>query len=506
MHPLRRRMRAPLAALMAVILLAASSVHSLAQPIPAETSVIYLPMLVQPPAPTQPTAISYWGMNLYLTKRERRSAGDNLAELGRLARVAGVRWTREELPWDLIEPNDDDFRTIYDESLAEAATQGFGIIGMLLTTPAWARDGACRASFWCPPASVAEYAEFAAWMVERYDGDGRDDAPGSPRVAAWQIWNEPNDTALWPDLAGGPGARKLRYGQLLVAAYAAIKAADPTASVLIGGTYIYDGSCAGGVCDGFNFLNADGGVFRQVPAARQAFDIFAVHPYIPDRRPDDPNIPRVITVEGRLRTARAWLNEASVSRPDAPIWVTEIGWCTSPPGACPGGATISEAQQARYLARAMVIAQQTGVQHTSWFQFEDAFDDPDRLWANAAIVRQFDGATYPLKPAYSAYQTLATQLAGATPTGTGPLHTHVYDPANPYQGSSGTYDYRYTRGAAVIDVLWRPTDSLQVRLPVAAGASVTQVALNGAPSPLTVSGGAVSLTIGEDPILVVQTP
>jgi hypothetical protein len=86
--------------------------------------------------PPQPIGISYWGMNLYLTKRERLSAGDNLTLLAAAALNAGVRWTREELPWDLIEPSKGTFVTAYDNSLKFTANQGFGIIGMLLTTPA----------------------------------------------------------------------------------------------------------------------------------------------------------------------------------------------------------------------------------------------------------------------------------------------------------------------------------------------------------------------------------
>ena len=46
----------------------------------------------------QLNTISYWGMNLYLTKRERLGTGDNLPELATAAKNAGVQWTREELP------------------------------------------------------------------------------------------------------------------------------------------------------------------------------------------------------------------------------------------------------------------------------------------------------------------------------------------------------------------------------------------------------------------------
>jgi hypothetical protein len=467
----------------------------------SQNTVLYLPLAFGPPP--RPTPVSFWGMNAYLTKRERISARDSIPALAAAARDAGVQWTREELPWDLIEPDNGRFITVYDTPLRQTREAGFQIIGMLLTTPRWARDGACANDFWCPPADVNEYAQFASWMVERYDGDGVADAPGSPRIAAWQIWNEPNDTALWPDIGGDPNARKRRYGELLVAAYNAIKAADPTATVLIGGTYIYDGSCAGGICDGFNFLNAAGGVFQQVPAARQAFDVFAVHPFIPTARPDDPNIPRLITVEGRLRAARNWLNDPAIGRPNAPIWVTEIGWCTAP-GACPGGVAVGEEEQANYLVRSIVIAQQTGVQHVSWFQLEDAFNNPNREWGNAAILRAWDGAGYPAKPAYNAYRTLANQLRDVTLAGTGPVHSHVFDPARPLEGSGGIYNYRYNRGGAIVDVLWLPAGSAQVNVPVVAGRSVTLVDRDGGQTPLAPGGGSVRVTVSERPVFIVQ--
>ena len=477
--------------------------------------ICLLGMLAPWPAPyapvraatSQPQSISYWGMNAYVTKRERLGAGDNLPVLADTARRAGVQWTREELPWDLIEPSNDSFSTLYDSALKLTADKGFGIIGMLLTTPSWARDRSCQApgpTYWCPPANVAEYAQFAAWMVERYDGDGVNDAPGSPRIAAWQIWNEPNDPLLWPNIGAGGDARKQRYGEMLVAAYRAIKAADPSAVVLTGGVYIYDGSyCATTTCDGF----VDGLVFfdsvvRQVPAARDAFDVFAIHPYIPTARPDAPEIPRLITVEGRIRSSRERLN-TSYGRPNAPIWITEMGWCTGP-GVCPGNVQVSEDQQANYLTRAMVIAQHNGVQHASWFQFEDAFNDPNREWANAAIVRRYDGAGYPAKPAYFAYRTLAQNLAGAVPDGVGPAHTHVYDPNKPYVNDNGTYDYRYMRGTTVIDVLWRPVDSVQVSFPVDASKSITLVDRDGTQTSLTPSNGVVQVTLSERPIFIVQ--
>jgi hypothetical protein len=470
----------------------------------APSNAIYLPIVRG--LPRQPSAISFFGMNLYLTKVERRGAGDNLPLLADLAKQAGVAWTREELVWSLIEPNQGDRRGIYDSSLLLAANKGFGIIGMLLTTPQWARDPSCRPTreaYWCPPASASSYAAFAGWMAERYDGDGFQDAPGSPRIAAWELWNEPNDVGNWADIGADGDARKRRYGELMIASYQAIKAADPSATVLIGGSYLFDQGCAGGICDGINFLSGPNGVFRQLPQARQAFDVFATHPYADPTAPDALNLPRIVLIEGTTRAARGWLDSAPIGRPDARLWLTELGWCVKP-GNCPGTAPVSEQQQANYLVRSMVLAQQNGAQHVSWFQFEDAFDDPNRLGGNAAIVRNYDGQTYPLKPAYAAYRTLATQLASAAPAGTGPAHTHVFDTSQPYTNSGGTYDYRYRRGAAVIDVLWRPNDTVSISFPVAAGQPVTLIDRDGGRTTLAPSGGAVQLTLSERPIIVVQ--
>ena len=462
-------------------------------------------VVVAPPQP--PPNPSYWGMNLYLAKRERLGR-DNFGALATTARSVGVQWTREELPWALIEQTNNTFTTShYDAYLNLAVQHGFGIIGMLLTTPEWARDSSCRTlgagypPYWCPPANVQEYAQFASYMVERYDGDGVSDATGSPRIAAWEIWNEPNNREQWPDIGADGNARKRRYGELLVAAFQAIKAADPTAKVLIGGVYIFDGNNPGGNEDGLYFLNAVGGVFQQVPSAKQAFDVFSIHPYIPTVAPDAPQIPPRITVEGRVHAARTWLNDA-VGRSAVPIWITEIGWCTE--GNCPGGVPVTEEQQANYLTRAMVLAQQHGVEHTSWFQFDDAFDDLGREWGGAAIVRAYSGSRYPPKPAYAAYRTLAEQLAGAAPAGTGPVHTHVYQARADFGHHDEIYDYRYTRGTTVDYVLWRPLDARQVVFPVASTSQVTVVDRDGGQTAIAATGGAVQLTVSERPIFVVQ--
>lgn len=255
-------------------------------------------------AQAQPSQLSFLGLNTYFTGLERisRDGDDGMAALIASGRAMGASWGREELSWGNIERSAKgrwDWNP-FDQRLSDMARSGYGIIGMLLTTPKWARVGDCNVrmnryagsgvyaqDYWCPPANVQDYADYVRAVVERYDGDGVDDAFGSPRVAAWQLWNEPNAWETWP---GSPA----EYGALMVAGYAAAKAADPTAIVATGGLYVFDGgwSDGRGHQDGLRFLGA---AIDAVPAAANAFDALAIHPYMPDVAPDQPGIISSVT-------------------------------------------------------------------------------------------------------------------------------------------------------------------------------------------------------------------
>jgi acetylornithine deacetylase/succinyl-diaminopimelate desuccinylase-like protein len=71
-----------------------------------------------------------------------------------------------------------------------------------------------------PPCDPADYAAYVRAVVHRYKGT----------VHVWEISNEENIAAFWR-----PVPNASAYAALLEAAYAAIKAEDPTATVLIGG-------------------------------------------------------------------------------------------------------------------------------------------------------------------------------------------------------------------------------------------------------------------------------
>ncbi len=103
--------------------------------------------------------------------------------------------------------------------------------------------------YWRPHTPL-DYADFVSAIVKRYSSLG---------VHAYEVWNEPNLERFWPS---GPNAA--HYARLLEPAYAAIKGADPSATVVLGGLSRSD----------YDYLaklyQAGAGTY---------FDVVAVHPY-----------------------------------------------------------------------------------------------------------------------------------------------------------------------------------------------------------------------------------
>jgi len=523
------------------------------------------PLSAAPPRlSSQPDRLSFFGLNTYFTGLERNSRDGEagVATLIARGRQIGAAWAREELSWGNLERAGKGRWEweLFDRRLLAAAESGYGIIGMLLTTPAWARVADCPArleryaaagvrslNYWCPPANPQDYADYVRAVVERYDGDGIDDAPGSPRVAAWQIWNEPNHWETWP---GSPA----EYAAILQAGYAAAKAADPSAIVATGGLYVLDGGWTDGVGhqDGLRFLDA---AIAARPAAWGSFDALAVHPYMPDSAPDQPGLYGAATLWGRLTTARAWLDQRTASRGGLPrpIWISELGWstCTAAESDCYVGAALlaeagphadgasfpglflgptasavyaeqlaeaeqqaelaaaeaelaaligkTEQQQADYLVRSYGIAMALGVRHLSWFQLEDKFDGTARnFWEEAAIFRTA-AQGYGPKPAAVAYSTMVAQLGAASFVGFGPLHSFAYSPgaANPV----ARFHLRFrTADNYHIDLLWRNSGTEIAALPLEPGVTATLLNRDGAALPLAVEDGVAHISLGESPL------
>lgn len=403
----------------------------------------------QPPrrATAQPSALSLFGLNGYFTGYERPPS--EVTTLLPMGPAIGVRWTREEVVWANIETSPDSFNfSHYDTRFRDLADAGYGIIGMLLTTPGWARRSACSGSYWCPPANVWDYGDFVQRTVERYDGDGYLDAPGSPRVAYWEIWNEPNFPQTWGPYGMSEAQRQAAYGDLLHAGYASVKAADPTAKVIVGSVYVWDGATyPAPVYDGLAWLGQVQYWYHQDLCSD--FDILGIHPHMPEDSPDNWDQDHyLISMMGRLDNALKWDTEPLHECPgERPVFVTEVAWST-----CTGCGRWAKTQdqQANYLLRTYALAAARGIPHVSVFQLEDKFNGgPGDTWGNCSIVT----LSYTPKKAYYALGVMADQLEGAAYVGPGPAMGGGTMPRR--------YDYQFrTPAGDYVDVIWRVEDDV----------------------------------------------
>jgi hypothetical protein len=416
---------------------------------------------------------SFFGMNLYITGQERPK--EERYALLKEAQDAGVKWSREELSWANLEP---DKKGTYNWSgmdfwINELVGRGINVIGAVQTTPYWA-SGVPRSTpdwYWHVPANAQDFVDFTYEVALHYKG----------KIDVWEIWNEPDvDITFRCDGCDRPAI----YAQMLAGSYAAIKRANPNAIVLIGGLSIHD-THNGGMAFLDQVVAASGGKLN--------FDVLSIHPYMPDRPPESTD-PRTVVqnFQYRLDMSYKWLQAHGA--PNKEIWITEHGYSTC---AC-GNLGVSEEEQARRLVRLHAIAMSApNVTHFAYFQLKDKFNaGPSDLWGNMGLMR--NDLSY--KPALVAYRVMTRQLEGATFQAQGPLMRQV---TNRWQPQFDRYHYKFTRDGDTIHVIWKIGGAETVSVPVEKG-TVQALTSRGQKIDAQVSNGAVSVSISEDPIYLIE--
>ncbi len=265
----------------------------------------------------------------------------------------GVGWVRAFVPWNLFEPNRGHLNEPEIGALETGLAglpKGTKVILDVVDTPEW-ESGSSNPVM--PPRDPADYARFAGTMAKRFAG----------RVAAWEVWNE-EDASLW--WASGPDPAA--YAALLKAAYPAFKAADPSATVVLGGL-------TGNDYEFLSQLYADGvkGYFDAVGVHTDSIcDVVSPYEILRNGRTDQ-RINRWAFLGYRT------VHEVMLAHGDnSPIWMTELGWSTSTQecnsGAWAGQkpAGVSPAQQATFLLQAYhCLAQDPYVQVGIWYGLQD---------------------------------------------------------------------------------------------------------------------------------------
>ncbi len=334
-------------------------------------TVFYSP-LFDPVAGMSPRAIPAvpmsevqpYGVNTFLHKEVEDWKRDKTLER---ARDMGAGWIRQQFPWAEIEYRQDPDNAFWDVKNNQSAWDKFDrivdaaqrynlrVIARIDSAPQWSHPA--TPTLKSPPdaAHLADFASFIRTFVERYQG----------RVAAIQIWNEPNLTGEWAVEDGafrsGPRAvNPAEYVEMLKAAYEAAKSADPNVIVLAAPLATNNETIAyAGNMNEMDFLQ---GMYDA--GAQAYFDVMSANAYGKEFPPEDP------PSRDKLNFRRVeLLREVMERNGDAnkAVWFNEYGWNASPTDGRVKEETVrwgrvTSEQQAEYTVRGIQYARE----HWPW--------------------------------------------------------------------------------------------------------------------------------------------
>lgn len=320
---------------------------------------------------------------------------------------AGVGHVREAFDWGRIQPAPGTWDwTSPDRMMAAAARADVEVLGILAYSAPWASSDPSGGGdrFW-PPRHDADFATYAAAVVERYGPGGtfwaeRPDLVPSP-VRAVEVWNEPWGPWFWKG-----GTDPAHYGRLAAATARAVHEAQPSVAVL----------ASADLLDHHTPHVVLGWVDRLLAANPSLVDLidgWSVHPY-PEGSPATDRADRRWSF-GRVEDVRRTLLAAGS---DAPLWITEVGFSTAPDAS----GTVSERTQAEYVHAALVRALRgwPWVERAYLYSGERDGTDPDDREAWFGMFRA-DGSP---KPAWAVVGALAAEGDHCAFVDVSALHPH----------------------------------------------------------------------------------
>src|SRR3954451_4521486 len=285
----------------------------------------------------------------------------------------------------------------YDEAVADLAQIGVKPVFVVIGDPSAPPS---------TPAAISAFASFVGRAAQHFAG----------RAAGWEIWNEEDAPKWWSGMPpldeDHPDRDASRYVPLLKAAYAAAKANDPAATVVLGGMTGNDYKFVQSVYD-----NAGAGSFDAV-ATHTDTGCAIGSPYGYYR--DAPGGP--ISQWAFLGYRSVHDVMAAHGDGDKQIWLTEFGW-SSYTGTCDVGkwagqkaAGVTEADQGKFTTQAFhCLNADTYVSKVLLFKLnEDA--QPDPMDTAYGAVRA-NGTKKPLFNAFQAFAGKGDVLPGDEPCG-----------------------------------------------------------------------------------------
>jgi polysaccharide biosynthesis protein PslG len=293
-----------------------------------------------------------------------------------LMRAAGVRWLRVEANWNTVEgvAGQENWSDT-DRVVTAALARGFRVLGLVLSTPAWARPADAVGESFALPADPQQFGRFAGDAAARYAG----------RVSAWEIWNEPNNPVFAkprPDVAA--------YAAMIDAAATHIRNRAPGAQIISAG--LAPAEDDGTSIAPSTFLDQ---LYRV--GDKSAWDAVGIHPYTFPALPDAPDTGDWNTFQ-RIDLIRKVMSDNGDS--GKKVWVTEFG---APTGG-PADESVSDDAQADAIRQGI-----QRVRGASYFgpifiyQLRDGGSNPNDVEDHFGLLR----GDFSEKPAYTAVSALS---------------------------------------------------------------------------------------------------
>jgi len=341
-----------------------TAIPSTATPIPPTHTVEVPTDTPVPPPPTdtpQPAGPTTgvrrlnspeYGMQVFLWWRPEVADRDL-----QLVRDAGFDWVKQTFAWRDIEgAGKGQFDWGRPDRIVDQAEQyGIKLLVRLDSQPQWAGGKFPESG---PPDNMQDYADFVSAVATRYKG----------RVAAYQIWNEPNLNVPGRSEWGGRPPNPAEYTVMLKAGYEAVKAADPAALVVSAGlapTSRWDdvampdleflrGMYAAGARPYFDLLGAHGAGFKVPPETDPA--VVASDPVLHNNDPSPEHLKRIYCFR-HVEDIRQVMVDNGDS--DKQVVLLEFGWSTDPrPDSPYHWHAVTDFEQGEYLVRAYQYAKE----------------------------------------------------------------------------------------------------------------------------------------------------
>jgi len=379
---------------------------------------------------------------------------------------SGAKWVRLQVYWAYVEPNNttpDHYNwAALDASVQTAMAADIHLILTIEGNPGWAATSACG-----PVRNLADFQEFVGALVTRY-----------PKVQYWELYNEPDGISCF----GGHGAD---YAAMLKAVYPAVKAANASALVVMGGLALDW------------FYQGDDGVFDRrflydvlSNCSGPCFDVANFHFY--------PKFRKVWEGYGRDIIGKAnFVRQVIRSYDyDRPIICTETSWPTV-------GVWGGESPQARYVPKSYARGLAAGLGVVNWYAWMDSDISDTGLLKRDGTPRW----------AYFTYQAVADLLQSARyvraipSTETGSMQIEGYQFLVPAPGGRKRLDIYWYDCPTMSDSL-QPTDCSQAA-PLTINANrIAKIDMNGSRTILNGAGGRVSIPGGVNtyPIYIDYSP